>query len=105
MSPLTPVRPDRLPTVASTDYPPTGTHGGVGVPGAFTLTSNAVDDIVAFRYGRSQDVVTRVAADRLGGEATITYTPTFPGENVLWVQSIDRAGNPGPWTDYRFDVN
>ncbi|MGH3389826.1 MAG: hypothetical protein ACRDOO_13220, partial [Actinomadura sp.] len=62
--------------MASTDYPPTGTHGGVGVPGAFTLTSNAVDDIVAFRYGRSQDVVTRVAADRLGGEATITYTPT-----------------------------
>lgn len=99
------VRPDRPPTVTSEDYPPTGGHGGVGVPGTFTFTSNAVDDIVSFRYGESRDVVTVVAADRVGGEATITYTPTSSGSDVLWVQSLDRAGNPGPWAEYRFDVN
>ena len=98
------VRPDRPPTVSSTDYPPTGEHGGVGVPGTFTFTANGVDDVVAFSYGR-QDSPATVEADGPGGTATVTYTPTSPGWNVLWVRSIDRAGNRSDFFPYEFNVS
>lgn len=44
-------RPDQAPTVTSADYPPSGEHGGVGLPGDFTFTADGVSDVVAFLYG------------------------------------------------------
>ncbi|GLW63310.1 hypothetical protein Arub01_15540 [Actinomadura rubrobrunea] len=97
-------RPDRGPTVTSDDYPPTGEHGGIGIPGTFTFTANGVDDIVEFHYGDSPDVLRPVPADRPGGSATVTYTPVRAGWQSLYVRGVDRAGNPSPIVQYEFTV-
>ena len=97
------VRPP-APTVTSTDYPADGTsHGGPGIPGAFTFTANGGTDVVGYRYG-SSDATTYVAADQLGGSVTLTFTPTRYGINQLYVESIDRTGNRSPEVVYQFLV-
>lgn len=100
------VRPPE-PIVSSTDYPPGYEgpgYGGPGIPGTFTFSPNGADDVKGYYYG-DWGPAHYVAADSLGGSATITYTPTSPGTHWLYVQSVDRAGNPS-WemTQYEFVV-
>jgi hypothetical protein len=102
--------PNTAPTVVSTDYPVDGTmHDGVGKAGTFTFGSNGnsdagVNDVVSYLYGTTEAPVTPVNATGMGGGATIQFTPTHVGINDLYVRSVDRAGNLGPVTDYRFLV-
>jgi hypothetical protein len=98
-------RPAVEPSVVSTTYPerPHPGGGGAGIPGEFTFDANGVDDVVGFRYGPGEAGY-YVAADALGGGATITYTPMHAGPNSLVVHSVDRAGNMSPARRYDFFV-
>lgn len=87
------VQPDRPPLVSSTDFPADDeSHGGGNMTGAFTFKANSVADVKGFYYGYENPPRTYVAADQLGGEATVDIT-VRPGFNTLNVQSVDRAGN------------
>ncbi|ONI89371.1 hypothetical protein ALI144C_05180 [Actinosynnema sp. ALI-1.44] len=94
---LTP--PDKHPQVSSSDYPenaePPG-FGGAGVPGRFTLGPNGVSDVVGYYING-----TYVAADRLGGGATVNYAPQNDGPVSIAVSSVDRARHHSPTTYYR----
>lgn len=98
--------PTAAPTVTSTDYPE-GTDfpgsGGPNVPGTFTFTANGDKSIVDFAYGEGVSP-TIVAANKPGGTATATFTPTRSGFIDLDVRGVDRAGNEGPVTSYAFMV-
>ncbi|MDG4773359.1 hypothetical protein [Solwaraspora sp. WMMD792] len=98
------VRPP-APTVTSTDYPSDSGvgSGGPGIPGRFTFSANGADDVVGYRYGPTS-ATTYVAADQLGGDVTIEYTPTRYGFNRLYVTSVDRTGNRSAQTIYEFFV-
>jgi hypothetical protein len=87
------VQPDRPPLVSSTDFPDDGeSHGGGNTTGSFTFKANNVADVKGFYYGYENPPSTYVAADQLGGEATVNVT-VRAGFNTLNVQSVDRAGN------------
>ena len=87
------VRPDRPPLVSSTDFPADDeSHGGGDMTGSFTFKANGVADVKGFYYGYENPPQTYVAADQIGGEATVDIT-VRPGFNTLNVQSVDRAGN------------
>jgi hypothetical protein len=92
--------PPVAPTVSSPDYPADGNwHGGAGIPGTFTFTANGVEDVTGFYYNG-----TYVAADRLGGSATVSYAPQSSGPNALFVSSVDRAGHRSPEYIHHFYV-
>jgi hypothetical protein len=98
-------RPAVPPAVTSGVYPEHATGGQVDQTGAFTITANGVADVAGFRYGLNADTPdTWVAADRLGGSATVQITPVRP-VNYLTVRSVDRANNPGPIRRYDFSAN
>ncbi|HET9142857.1 hypothetical protein [Actinophytocola sp.] len=96
--------PPGLPTVSSTDYPenPPEPIGGPGVPGRFTFDANGSADVVGFRYGAFGEKY--VAADRLGGSATVDFAPDWSGPFALQVRSVDRAGNASETRSYGFFV-
>jgi len=87
--------PAAVPTVTSAAYPADGRwHGGAAVPGEFTFGANGVTDVDHYVYGWGVDSPsTPVAADALGGAATVALTPPGDGPSDLYVQSVDRAGN------------
>jgi hypothetical protein len=84
--------PDKPPLVSSPDFP-TGDafHGFAGTPGSFTFNANGVADVTGFRYGYENPPVNSVAATN--GSATVNITAKHLGRNVIYVQSVDRAGN------------
>src|SRR5689334_16039377 len=71
---------------------------GPGQPGKFMITSPDTD-VTKFRYGWTEAVVNEVAAETVAGvagkSATVTSTAPKYGENVLYLQAIDSAGNVG----------
>jgi concanavalin A-like lectin/glucanase superfamily protein len=91
--------PRGLPSVTSTDYPPTSSlpagKEGVGKPGRFTLSGNGDIDVVAFRYGLDDPDCTEgpVKAGTAGGAATITATPRAVGPRLFYAAGVDAAGN------------
>ncbi|MBG6069197.1 hypothetical protein [Micromonospora ureilytica] len=100
-------KPAVAPTVASPEYPenPANPTGSTGTEGTFLFTSHGVADVVSFRYGDSQwTLYNQVAADQLGGAATIRWRPRDAGEQTLYVASVDRAGNSSPVRAYTFKV-
>jgi hypothetical protein len=96
--------PTGAPTVVSTDYPADGAaHGGPGIAGAFTFSANGNPDVAGYRYG-FWGPWEFVAADTPGGAVTVDITPTSPWRQSLYVQSVDRAGNPSETVIYEFFV-
>lgn len=91
------------PTVTSREYPEDDDwHGGVGVPGTFTFgpggpcdarNTYGTCDIDHYLYGWSDGSMTSVAANALGGTATVRLSPPGDGPRTLHVQSVDRAGH------------
>jgi hypothetical protein len=72
-------------------------RGGLGVPGEFTFTAGSAD-VVGYRYrfyrgSGTYPEMTYVAADGLGGPATITWAPPETGGWWLMLEPVDRAGN------------
>lgn len=100
------------PGVSSALYPADNRwHGGVGVPGTFTFSpdgdadpKNDTKDIDHYRYGWTDQPTDKVDADALGGSATVTLDVTVDGPRDLYVQSVDRGGNPSPTTKHHFYV-
>ncbi len=98
--------PALAPTVTSADYPATAkpnTHGGVAIPGTFTLKATGDPDVVGFDYSTFFTSDTFVAANK-AGTAKIQFTPSQSGSNDITVVALDAAGNRSPATDYVFDV-
>jgi hypothetical protein len=103
--------PGTGPTVASADgryaLPLCDGHAawcdGLGRSGSFTFGPNGVTDVAYYLYGLV-DPPSTVATAAVDGTATGSATPNHAGINDLYVRSVDRAGNPGPVTDYRFYV-
>lgn len=96
-----------VPTVSSAEFPenPPAPTGEVGQPSTFTFTANGSGDVTDFLYGTSPySLYNRVAADQLGGTASIQFTPWSAGEQSLYVESIDRAHNASPLREYKFNV-
>ncbi|XVV06303.1 hypothetical protein ACQPW3_13305 [Actinosynnema sp. CA-248983] len=97
--------PANAPNVTSTVYRenngPPG-DGGEGVPGDFTFDAGGDEDVVAFEYSGHAVGYGRVNADRPGGSATITTTPTTDGPVSIEVSGVDRAGNRSPARSYRY---
>jgi hypothetical protein len=98
--------PNAPPTVTSSVYseakPGSSTatfNGGVGQTAPFTFTADGVPDVTGFDYCEAAGQctpTTYVAANQLGGSATVNISPAAYGPNDLYVVSVDRAGNLGP---------
>jgi hypothetical protein len=80
-------------TVATVTLPP-----GPGKPGTFRIDSTA-SDVVKFRYGWTEAVVSEVTpttgSGGTGKTATVTITASKYGQNTLYVQAIDATTNKG----------
>lgn len=100
------VRPDRPPVVASVDYPSDGQpHGGPGIAGTFVFSANGVGDVAGYKYQLSPwDPEQYVAADALGGSASVSLAPAFDGFQQVSVYSVDKVGNRSATTVYQFQV-
>ncbi|HWL35072.1 MAG TPA: LamG-like jellyroll fold domain-containing protein [Frankiaceae bacterium] len=101
------VDPTMMPTVTSpTHYPENAISPlTLGDTGQFTVVSGGDTDIKYYKYAINSDPPSIPATPgTLSGPATISYTADKTGVNFLKVQSIDRAGNPGPTRTYEFTV-
>ncbi|GIH22830.1 hypothetical protein Aph01nite_11400 [Acrocarpospora phusangensis] len=94
------VGPDTAPAVTSPDYPADGEfHGAPGQTGTFTFSGGGTG-VTGYKYGWADPPTTPVT----GSPATLQITPpppnpadpTRPGERVLYVRAVDRAGNESP---------
>jgi hypothetical protein len=100
-------RPNPAPTVVSADgiyLADDAWHGGVDVPGSFTVSANGVADVTGFVYGFADPPTTYLPASAAGGSATVEFTPRDYGMHTLFVQSVDRAGNRSDRVEYTFGV-
>lgn len=97
------------PTVASPQYPPNRSAGGVGRAGTFTITaSTATTDAAYYLYGFTEqggEPATRVTPAALNGSVDVSFTPSLSGPQTLSVRAVDRAGNRSGRTDYRVVVS
>ncbi|GLY25099.1 LamG-like jellyroll fold domain-containing protein [Micromonospora sp. NBRC 101691] len=102
--------PTVKPVVRATLYPADNRwHGGVGVPGRFVLESggvndNGVNDVDHYLWGWTDPPTNKVAANALGGTATLDLVPPGDGPRDLFVRSVDRAGHPSPTRQHHFYV-
>lgn len=98
------VRPELAPVITPVEGEPAvyredATSGGVGVRGAFVLSSEE-PDVVAIRYSIGTDTMDRSAVP---GER-VEFTPTASGSHWIYAQAVDSAGNTGPRRAYFFTV-
>src|SRR5439155_2385644 len=100
------IAPNTAPTIVSNDgqYIATAASSawsdGVGRAGGFRIDSDGasdhgVNDVVGFLWGPTNPPVTAVAANAMGGSATVNYTPDHAGINDLYARSVHRAGHVG----------
>ncbi|MFC7614429.1 hypothetical protein ACFQV2_13760 [Actinokineospora soli] len=94
------------PAVSSEDFPTDidPAKSFQGVPGEFTFTAAGNADVVAYRWGEGFAQGT-VAAESIGGPATVTFTPGDYGYTRIVVNAVDRAGNHSDYTYYDFYVH
>lgn len=98
------VRPEQQPVVTPVEGEPAvyredTTAGGVGVRGAFVLSTDE-PGVVAIRYSFDSDALDRSAVP---GER-VEFTPTASGSHRISAQAVDAAGATGPVRLYRFSV-
>jgi hypothetical protein len=97
--------------VTSTDYPSDGFHGGVGVPGQFTIGPPLTrpEEVVAYAWtvdgATGPGSAPTVPADPDTHGATLTFTPVRDGIHTLRVWSEDRAGLFSPPVSWTFGVS
>lgn len=106
-----PERPSTPPGVSSPDFPdgsegwPADT-GEVRTAGTFTFSASGVNDVVSYEYWMdSKPNHATVPAPEPGADVTIEFTPHLAGPQNLYVQSIDKAGNPSDTRTYLFYAN
>lgn len=98
-----PDAPTVAPLLGGEAFYPTGVlRGGVGIPGAFLLTS-ASDDVVAYEYKvNSQAIPSRVTA---GENTVLMAAPRSTAGNELSVRAVDEAGNMSGLVTYEFEAS
>ncbi|GIG69287.1 LamG domain-containing protein [Phytomonospora endophytica] len=75
------------------------------VPGLTAdFTFSTADDAVKYLYDWSASPLTPVMAPSIGAAVTIPLTPPSYGDNVLYVRSVDAAGNQSGDATYWFKV-
>jgi hypothetical protein len=85
---------DKAPVVSGVLYQQDNRwHGGVGVPDTFTFSANGVADVDRYLYGWKFPLNDSVAANGLGGSASVTIAPEHDRPQTLYVQSVDKAGH------------
>ncbi|MBU4337205.1 MAG: LamG domain-containing protein, partial [Actinobacteria bacterium] len=98
------VSPPNVPGVspgAGSPYQEGVRSGGAGVPGSFTFTNGGSADVDHYQYGLNDSAMPETA--KLG--STVTVTPKKAGPQVLYVTSVDRAGNVSHRRDFAFSVD
>ncbi|GIJ77977.1 hypothetical protein Xph01_24090 [Micromonospora phaseoli] len=99
------VAPSATATVISTTYPEGQWSGATGTAGSFTFGAAGVADVAAYEYGLNANPPDQsVNASSLGGNATVSITPSADGPQTLYVRSRDRAGNTSALRAYTFNV-
>jgi FG-GAP-like repeat len=94
--------PDSLPRVASSSFPEGGTGLPTGQRGEFTFTSTD-PEVTGYRYGLTESTTSYVAAGSDSSRsATVPLTVWTDNPSLLYVYSVDRAGNRSP-NYYRYD--
>ena len=97
--------PTVAPTVSSSTYPVNQWAGSGNTPGTFTFGASGVADVNSYLYGLDDPTPsTSVGAAALGGSGSASITPGTSGQHILYVQSVDRAGNKSPIASYTFYV-
>ncbi|MGW8565844.1 LamG-like jellyroll fold domain-containing protein [Isoptericola sp. NPDC055881] len=107
------IRPDttppKKPTVTSSTYPEDLVSGGIGTTGTFKFGPNGSDDVVKYAFSFNSDALSCRVVDPdscvSGNSATVSFTPKSLGSQVLYVQSLDKAGYGSPVAVYAFGVN
>lgn len=102
-------KPNVSPAVTSTDFPTDAANKKPGEFGVVTFSANGVKDSA---YGNDVDFYEWAIGDdnprnkadttTTGGSAQATITASTFGPNVLYVRSVDRAGNRSDVTRYVF---
>ncbi len=102
-------KPNAVPAVTSIDFPTDAANKKPGEAGKVTFSANGVKDSV---YGNDVDFYewaigddnprNKADATTTGGDAQATIAASTFGPNVLYVRSVDRAGNRGDVTRYVF---
>ncbi|GII22579.1 hypothetical protein Pme01_21760 [Planosporangium mesophilum] len=97
--------PTTAPDVSSNTYRKDTWSGAADTAGTFDLGGAGITDVTSYLYGLDTNPpTTSVNATGLGGTASVSITPPSDGPHVLYVQSVDRAGNASPTTAYHFNV-
>ncbi|MEU2022568.1 VCBS repeat-containing protein [Streptomyces sp. NPDC016469] len=106
-----PTRPSTPPGVTSIQFPNgsdgwPATTGSARSEGTFTLSSGGVADVVKYQYWTdwSSKVLTATPSQQ-GGSVSVKLRPLAAGNHMLYVNSIDRAGNVSDRALYVFYAN
>jgi hypothetical protein len=99
------------PTITSGDYPAANDsnpndpeYDGVGRYGTFTADAKD-SDVTKYWYGVNEEPSSDNTVTTTGGAAkTISFRPTRPGTNFVYVQAFDSAGNGSEPSTYQFRV-
>ncbi|WP_340558757.1 DNRLRE domain-containing protein [Streptomyces sp. GSL17-111] len=99
------------PTVSSDDFPAPGDDGGVwstvrfGTAGSVTFATESGAGTDHFEYSLNSGSFDRTSPDAASdGTATVSFEPTYPGPNLLYVRAVDGVGNKSPEIRYLFYV-
>lgn len=95
-------RPTAAASVSSVEYPENADGGGINRQGWFAFGSSGVGDVARYAYAFDGAAEKTYPATSLGGTSTVPFTPTTAGPHSVLVSSLDRAGNRGPSTTYKF---
>ncbi|AKU15237.1 hypothetical protein VV02_04125 [Luteipulveratus mongoliensis] len=91
------VKPGKAPAISSAMYPENKWSGNAGRTGTFTFNAGGDSDVAGFQYGLDiTEPQEYVAADKVGGAASVSITPPEDGPHFVYVRAVDRAGNEGP---------
>jgi hypothetical protein len=98
-----PLPPTVTPTaVGSQPVYTTGTPtGGIGMAGSFTFANGGSTDVVSYKYSVNSTALNLASTK---AAPTVALTPTTAGSQVLYFQSVDRAGNTSTMQSYSFSV-
>ncbi|WP_159807145.1 LamG-like jellyroll fold domain-containing protein [Cellulomonas citrea] len=75
--------------------------GGPHIPGSFTFTNGGSSDVDHYQYGFNDSAMT----SRAGPGTTVPFDPAKAGPQVLYVTSVDRAGNVSSRRGFAFSVD
>ncbi|MFI5758758.1 FG-GAP-like repeat-containing protein [Streptomyces sp. NPDC051569] len=98
------------PVVSSTEFPAADADGTVwslhplGAAGSFTFDPDGETDIASFQYSFNSTSYSNSKPATKGKSLTLPLTPPAAGPHILYVRSVDGAGNYSAGTKYYFYV-